>query len=114
MRLANQDEKRDLKGIVGIVSIAEQPPAHAQDHRGVPSQQHRESGLVAVVEESAQQLAVGCGVVLQPCDGMAEPPRRVVVAAVVMVAPWVLPSCSPKRGGASIFFVYVSRPPRVS
>ena len=53
-----QDEERGLKGILGVVRIAQEALAHAQDHRSVSRHQRREGGLGLSRRELLQQLAV--------------------------------------------------------
>jgi hypothetical protein len=58
-RLARQDEEGRLKGVLGGVVVAQQPPARPQDHRPVAADQLGERGLIVRVRVPAQQLRVG-------------------------------------------------------
>jgi hypothetical protein len=57
--LASQEEERRLKGVLGRMNIAEQPPGDAEDHRPVPPDELRKGDLVAVVDEPGEQRGVG-------------------------------------------------------
>jgi len=56
--LAGEDQERGLPGVLGVVWVTERPPAHAEDQRSVAFDEHGESGVVLVADESLQQLAV--------------------------------------------------------
>ena len=58
---AGQDQERRLEGVPGVVLVAQDGPAGAQDHRPVPLDQGREGqlgGLAAPRREALQQLPV--------------------------------------------------------
>jgi hypothetical protein len=55
--LRGEDEEGGLEGVLGVV-VAEQASAHAPDHRPVPFDERGEGGLVAALDEAAEQLAV--------------------------------------------------------
>jgi hypothetical protein len=58
----SQHQERGLQGVLGVVRVAEDLPADAQDHRPVPLHQGREGRLVGVVSpghESLDELPVG-------------------------------------------------------
>ena len=60
--LLDQDEKRRLKGILGVVRVGQNAPAHPQDHRPVSLDQGREGQLgrlAAAGREPLQKLTVG-------------------------------------------------------
>ncbi len=59
-RLADEQEKCGLKGVLGIVAVAQDAPAHAEDHRPVALQQRGKRRLVAALDELLQQTDVGC------------------------------------------------------
>ncbi len=48
-----------LEGVLGVLFVPQQPPAHAQHQRSVSAHQLGEGGLVAAGDELLQQLAVG-------------------------------------------------------
>ena len=56
--LAQQDQERRLEGVFDVVGIIEPAAAVAENHRAVPCDQFRKSGLVAVEEEPLQELAL--------------------------------------------------------
>ena len=61
-RLADQDQEGGLEGVLGVVRVAEDAPADAQDHRPVPLDQGREGQLgrlAAPGREPLEELAVG-------------------------------------------------------
>ena len=66
--LLDQDQEGRLEGVLGIVRVAQDPPADAQDHRPVPPHQRLEGPGVALGEETLEELRVG-----EPRD---RPPRR--------------------------------------
>jgi hypothetical protein len=55
---ARQHKEGGLEGVLGVVLVAEDAAAHAQDHGPVSLNQGGESGLVAVVGEALEQLTV--------------------------------------------------------
>src|SRR5438874_2326038 len=57
-RLAHQHEKRRLKRVLGIVMMVQDPPANAQHHGGMPSDQRRKRRLIALSDKALQKLAV--------------------------------------------------------
>src|SRR5262249_56702767 len=57
----DEDKKRGLKRVVGVVGVLEQTAADAQHHRPVPSKKGLESCLIMVVRKPLQQCPV-CGV----------------------------------------------------
>ena len=60
--LLDQDEKRGLKGILGLVPVREHASANAKHHRPMPFDQDRKGKLgtlAPVRRESLQKLAVG-------------------------------------------------------
>ena len=62
--LACEDQERGLEGIFGILRVAQELAADAQDHRPVPLHQCRECGLgrrIARGEEPLEQLPVRQG-----------------------------------------------------
>jgi hypothetical protein len=48
-----------LKGILGVLDLSENPPAHARNQWPMPANQSREGSLIAVLAEQFQQLSVG-------------------------------------------------------
>jgi hypothetical protein len=56
--LAHQDEKRRLEGILGGVGVVQHPPAHPQDQRSVTAHQHFHRRLVALGQETLQELLI--------------------------------------------------------
>ena len=56
---ADQDEEGGLERVLGVVGVAEDAAADAQHHRPVPADERGERGLVAGVEEPAEQFGVG-------------------------------------------------------
>ncbi len=63
--LAHQDQEGRLKGIVGVVRVAQFAPADAQHHRAVTVDQRREGGLrgrgIIPGQKSFQELTIGQG-----------------------------------------------------
>src|SRR5262249_34979063 len=57
-RLARQDQKRRLKGIVGGVGVGQDTPANTQHHRSMPVNQARKRGLISVDDVGIEKLAV--------------------------------------------------------
>jgi hypothetical protein len=57
-RFAGEDQKGRLKGILGVVVIADNSPAHAEDHRAMAPSQGRKGRFVVLVDERRQQLGV--------------------------------------------------------
>ncbi len=57
-RLAGEDEERGLEGVLGIVVVAEDAPADAQDHRPMPPDDRLERRLIATCDEPFEQIAV--------------------------------------------------------
>ena len=64
-RLAHQNQERGLEGVVGVVRVAQELPADAQDHRPVAVHQRGEGGLgrrrVRPGQKPFQELAIGQG-----------------------------------------------------
>jgi hypothetical protein len=54
-----QHQEGCLEGVLGLVLVAQQAPAHAENHRPVATDQRREGGLVPARQEACQQLGVG-------------------------------------------------------
>jgi hypothetical protein len=57
-----EDEKRRLKSIVGLVGILEEAAANTQHHRAVPFQKRGEGSLVFAADEKVQEVRVGGGI----------------------------------------------------
>ena len=57
--LLDQDQEGRLEGVLGIVRVAQDPPADAQDHRSVPPHQRLEGPGVPLGEETLEELRVG-------------------------------------------------------
>ncbi len=55
----DQDQEGGLEGVLGVVWVAQDRPADAQDHRPMPSHQHFEGPAVAPGEETLEELRVG-------------------------------------------------------
>jgi hypothetical protein len=53
-----QDEKSSLKCILGVVPIAQDPAADAQDHRPVAAHQLSKRGFILPSRKEIQQFAV--------------------------------------------------------
>ena len=60
-RLANERQKRGLKGILGIFRTAEAAATGLQHHRPVPPHQQLEGGFIATRDVTTQQLSVADG-----------------------------------------------------
>jgi hypothetical protein len=59
--LSRQDQKRGLKGVVGVVWVGEHGPANALDHRSVPGNERNKGCLGSgplIGPESLQKLSV--------------------------------------------------------
>ena len=54
----NEDQKDGLKGIFGVLRVAQPTAADAEDHGAMVRQDFLEGGLVAVREKSLEQLAL--------------------------------------------------------
>src|SRR5262249_41803456 len=52
--LASQDEERRLEGVLGIVMIAQNAPASAQNHWPVPAHEQLKGCVVSVCRKAAQ------------------------------------------------------------
>src|SRR5262249_26402769 len=57
-RLAGEDQEAGLEGVLGVLLVAEHPPADAQDHGAVAAHQGLEGRLVAAAQEPLQELAI--------------------------------------------------------
>jgi hypothetical protein len=57
-RLAGEDQKGSLKGVLGVVVVTQDAFADAHDHRAVPPHERLECRLVASVDENFQQFAI--------------------------------------------------------
>src|SRR5262249_43078214 len=104
--LAREDEEGGLEGILRIRAVAQDAPAHAQDHRPVAADEGGEGGLVALVAEPAKQFAVG-GVLsrLSRGAGAEVTHQKASLAAVHDFAPAaVLSVASPPRNGRRMIF----------
>jgi hypothetical protein len=56
--LSGQGHEGRLEGVLGVVPVAKQSPADAQDQWAMPPHQSHESSLVTLVGKALQQLAV--------------------------------------------------------
>jgi hypothetical protein len=56
--LADQDEEGGLETVLGIVNIAQDAPAHTEDHGPMPAHQRREGRLIPALNKQVQQIAV--------------------------------------------------------
>jgi hypothetical protein len=56
---ARQYQEGRLKGVVGVMDIAQQAAADAEDERAVPLEKRGEGGFVALLGEAVQQLTIG-------------------------------------------------------
>lgn len=59
MRLANQDQKRCLESVVGVVGIADDATADTQDHRAMAAQECGKRARIPLADETVQQLPIG-------------------------------------------------------
>ena len=58
-RFPQEHQKRGLKRVIGIVDVAQHPPARAEDHGAMPSNQPLEGGAgITVGQEPPQQFSV--------------------------------------------------------
>jgi hypothetical protein len=57
--LVEQDEERGLEGVVEVVAVAQDLPAHGEDPRAVPAQQLLERALVLAGQVAVEDLSVG-------------------------------------------------------
>jgi hypothetical protein len=55
---ANEDEKRSLKSVLGIVVVGKDSTTHAPHHRAVPPHQRFEGRLITVADEALQQIPI--------------------------------------------------------
>ena len=58
-RLLDEYEERGLEGVFGVLVVAEDTPADAEDHRSVPPHQRGERGGIARGDKPPQQVRVG-------------------------------------------------------
>src|SRR5262245_59907580 len=71
-RLANQDEEGRLKGILGVLVMAEDPLAHPPDHRAMALYESCKGSFIPVGDEMLQQLAIGQASPALPEDSLAK------------------------------------------
>jgi hypothetical protein len=57
--LADQDDKRRLKCVIGVGPVTQNSPTDTQDHRAMPMNQGGECGFIARVKKLRQELPVG-------------------------------------------------------
>ena len=57
-RFAGQDQERRLKGILRLVNISQDAPAHVEHERAMTNYQRRESRLIPGRDEAAQECGV--------------------------------------------------------
>ena len=109
---AGEDQERRLERIFGVVRVAEDRAADAQDHRAVPVHQDGERGLVPPGQEAIQQLPVGQprarprdeeGLDLSQ-DGPTSLTRH---GSPLRQVPMLSPVVS--RGGSAVPFIYPGR-----
>jgi hypothetical protein len=58
MSLADEDEPGGLKGVFGILSMTEDPPAHPQHHGAVPPKERFKRRRLPLEDKGLQKLAV--------------------------------------------------------
>ena len=51
---AGQHEERRLEGVLGVVTVGQDAPAHTMDHRSMPLHQHLERRRVVLCDEALQ------------------------------------------------------------
>src|SRR5262245_51020084 len=56
--LADQQQKRRLEGVLGILSVPQQPPTNAENHRPITPHQDGKCLLVSMTAELSQELTV--------------------------------------------------------
>jgi hypothetical protein len=69
-----EHEERRLKGVLGVVQVAQDAPAQPQHHRPVPRHQDRERRLIALADEALQQDRIGSGVQRVPGEQLFQQP----------------------------------------
>ena len=57
--LLDQDQEGGLEGVLGVVGVAQDAVADAQDHRSVPRHQRLEGRGIAPMDEPLEELGVG-------------------------------------------------------
>jgi hypothetical protein len=62
---ADEDEERGLEGVLGVVGVAQHPPADTQDHRAVAAHEGLEGALIAAQRKNLQELPIGGALVPQ-------------------------------------------------
>jgi hypothetical protein len=62
-----------LKGVLGIMMIADDAPTNAEDHRRVTMEEGFKGRGVFLLDEGSEQLPIGPAGVVQPQDGSAKP-----------------------------------------
>ncbi len=62
--LADEDQKGGLKGVLGVLGVAQPAPAHAPDKGGVTAHQGRKRRPVLLLQEAREQLAIAGSVFL--------------------------------------------------
>jgi hypothetical protein len=70
-RLADEDKKRGLKRILGIV-MSKESAAHPPDHRAMPLDKSSEGRLVPAFDEAPKELAIGQPRSVLQKDGFAK------------------------------------------
>src|SRR5262249_59110062 len=70
--LARQHQKRGLKGVLGLLLMAERISANPPDEPTVPADQGGESRLIAVHDKALEQLAVAKAALGLPFDQLAD------------------------------------------
>ena len=75
---AGEDEPDGLEGVLGVVGVAEDPPADAVHGRPVAAEQLGEGVRVAAVGEPGDQVAVGRRVRVagEAAEGVGDPCGR--------------------------------------
>jgi hypothetical protein len=57
--LLDEDEKGGLEGVVNVVRVAKIGAADAENHRAVAGDDRLEGGVVAIANESIEELTLG-------------------------------------------------------
>jgi hypothetical protein len=72
---AGQDEEGGLEDVLGVLLVAQRPPADAPDMGAVPGHQRREGRLVAV-PKALEAFAIGRGRAAPPLQEAAHVPQQ--------------------------------------
>jgi hypothetical protein len=79
---ADQYQERRLKGVFGVVPVAEQPPAQGQDHRPMPLYELGKGGTIPSSDEGFQQRFIRHSIWIGQARQLADAPDHEIELAV--------------------------------